>query len=100
MTNKEKEKTHFWINTYGECVYFSNYDSEIGYPSFHYEIACREFPNEKDPEDKLMDLGWIKVGSVVYHVPYSIKEPTQAQIDTLFDLKLLKNYRRELCIVI
>jgi len=58
--------------------------------SIHLLIADNLFPDVIDPDDYIMDLGWILIGSSVYNSPIIHKKPTQKQIDTLFDLGLLK----------
>ena len=46
---------------------------------------------QRHPKDFAMKQGWVMVGSRVYSEPIMQHEPTQAQIDTLYDLGL---YRR------
>ena len=54
--------------------------------SIHYEIADALFPGMGYPDDHLMKLGWVMVGSSVHSMPIIHKEASQSQLDTLFDL--------------
>lgn len=56
--------------------------------SFHYEIAKQIYPDVKSPDDVLMNLGWVMVGSCVYSIPIIHKKPTQAQLNKLDKLGL------------
>jgi hypothetical protein len=57
--------------------------------SIHLHIAEDLFPNVHNPDDYVCRLGWITIGSSVYSTPVCEKEPTQAQINTMFTLGLL-----------
>lgn len=79
----------YFISPTGRVVKYKGDDSE-DFISLHYAIAEKVVGgDEKYPDDVLMERGWILVGSSVYHFPYCYIEPTQKQIDALFDLGLL-----------
>lgn len=84
-TNRKKEQ--YWIDLYGKCHKFKGNDEDI--VSIHYEIAKLIYPNSNTPDDILMNLGWVLVGSSVYSCPIIHKKPTQAQINRLDKLNLL-----------
>lgn len=87
--NIERKKKEYWIDTSGNIHRFKG-DLKGEYTSFHSEIARQIHPDSTRPGDILMNLGWIMVGSTVYSCPIINKEPTQSQIDVLFDLDLYK----------
>ena len=89
--NTERQERQFFINAVGDVIRFKG-DLSEEYISLHYEIAHQEYPQLKYPEDFVTKkLGWITVGSTVYHTPIIEKKPTQAQINTLYDLGLLEH---------
>lgn len=55
--------------------------------SKHNEIAQTILPKANKPLDILMNQGWVIIGSH-FKAPYSAKEPTQSQINTLFDINI------------
>lgn len=85
--NQERVDTQYFIDLKGKIHrYKGSIDEDI--TSMHYRIAKQAFPELEYPEDHVKKLGWILVGSTVYHTPIIHKKPTQAQINTLYDLKL------------
>lgn len=88
---KERLKKQYYIDTYGDVHKVKdgvNYDQ---HSSIHYAISKNLYPDQEYPCDHVMNkLGWICVGSSVYNAPIINKKPTQKQLDTLFDLDLLK----------
>lgn len=88
-TNKERKQKEYWIDRSGKIHKFKG-DLGCEYASLHSEIASRFYPESNRPTDILMNLGWIMVGSTVYSHPIIHKKPSQAQIDTLFELGLYK----------
>lgn len=88
--NKERQKQQFYIDREGNVHrYMGDLSEEI--ISFHYQIAKSFFQESDNPEEVLRKLGWILVGSTVYHAPIIHKKPSQAQINRLFDLGLYNN---------
>lgn len=85
MKENRKENQYF-IDTIGKVHKFKGDDEDI--ISIHYEIAHKLYPNSERPDDLLMKLGWIMVGSSCYHQPIIHCKPTNAQLNKLFDLKL------------
>ena len=82
----------YYIDTFGnEHKYSGCVTDEI--ISIHFEIANSIYPNIDYPDDKLMELGWIKVGCSAHHTPIIDIEPTQAQINKMDKLNLLKYLR-------
>ena len=69
----------------GKLHYYKGDDPEP--ISKHHEIAQLILPDSKKPLDVLMNQGWIILGSI-FKSPYSAKEPTQSQVNTLFDLNI------------
>ncbi len=64
------------------------YKGEDLFPiSKHNEIAQTILPKADKPLDILMNQGWVIIGSH-FKAPYSAKEPTQSQKNTLFDLNI------------
>ena len=92
--NSERKKKEFWIDTYGKIHKFKG-DLSQEYTSLHAEIVYSLFPDKLRPEKYVDDLGWVKVASVVYGVPICYREPTQAQMNTLFDLGLFEKLHIE-----
>jgi hypothetical protein len=88
--NKERIDKQFFIDKKGIVhKYKGSMYAEI--TSMHYHIAQKLFPKivyPKSPDDYVMSLGWILVGSSVYHCPIIHKKPTDLQIKTLKDLDL------------
>jgi hypothetical protein len=77
----------YYIDRYGKVIkYKGSLSEEI--VSMHYRIAEQEFPNTPNPGDFVRKIGHILVGSV-YQNPIIDIQPTQAQINKLFDLGLL-----------
>ena len=85
--NKERRQKQYWIDRLGEIHKFEG-DLSLEYTSLHNEIAAQFYPESNRPTDILMDLGWVMVGSVVHPRPIIHKEPSQAQINKLFELDL------------
>ena len=83
---ENRKKEQYFIDRDGKCHKFKGDDSDI--ISIHYEIAHSLYPDAKNPDNILMNLGWILVGSSVYSSPIIHKKPTQAQINKLYDLNL------------
>lgn len=95
MKNRHDERleNQYFIDSTGtEHKFLGDAENTV---SIHYEIARSIYPDDDRPDDKLMELGWILMGSSVYSSPIIHKEPTQAQIDTLHNKGLLKR----LCIL-
>lgn len=87
--NTKRVDSEFWIDRTGKCHKFTG-DLSEQYTSFHSEIAQNLYPDSNRPTDILMGLGWILVGSTVYHHPIIDKKPSQAQINKLSELDLYK----------
>lgn len=90
-TAQEIIDSQFFIDPEGKvCKYIVGDDDVEEIISVHAAIAEQLFGhlNIDDPETYMMDLGWILVGSCVYHQPIIHKYPTQAQINTLDALNL------------
>lgn len=96
--NDWRIENQYWIDRRGKIHKLSSNTDLTDITSVHYEIARRIYPQVKYPEDVLSQLGWILVGSTIYHVAYiSEKHPTQAQINTCDRLELdlhIKTKRR------
>jgi hypothetical protein len=58
--------------------------------SIHEAIALQLFPHLKDAYSHVAKLGWIIIGSDIYQGPVAYNEPSQSQINTLFDLGQLE----------
>ncbi|MFW5847729.1 MAG: hypothetical protein ACOCVF_02305 [bacterium] len=86
--NLNKINKEFWIDRSGKIHKFKGDITVDGYVSFHSEIASRLFPQSNRATDILFNLGWVMVGSTVYHIPIIHKKPTQSQINTLDKLGL------------
>jgi hypothetical protein len=85
--NLERSNSQYYIDREGNVQkYKGDLNEEI--VSMHFRIAYDLFPESKDPEGILNRLGWIQVGSTVYHVPIIYRKPSQAQINKLFELEL------------
>ena len=85
--NKERQEKQFYIDREGIVrKYEGDLNDEI--ISIHYRIAKSFFSQSDNPEEVLRKLGWILVGSTVYHAPIIHKKPSQAQINKLFELDL------------
>ena len=88
--NMERIDVQFWIDRQG-IIHKYEGDMYKEVTSFHYEIASNLFPDIKypdSPDDFLMKLGCVLVGSTVYSTPIIHKRPTRAQIKTLDELDL------------
>jgi hypothetical protein len=84
-TNTERREIEFWIARDGKVhKYNGPLDEEI--VSMHSEIANELFPNHPRPKDMMMKTGWLMMGSVVYSTPIIDIAPSQAQLNTLFEL--------------
>lgn len=81
------KKNQYFIDTFGKCHKYKGNDKDI--VSIHYAIAKQIYPDAKNPDDVLMNLGWVMIGSSVYSTPIIHKKPTQDQINKLQDLGLL-----------
>lgn len=77
----ETAETEIWIDLDGKVHKNEIYTPDL--VSHHAEYAKQLYPDMDFPEDYLMRLGWIRV-SVISGI-CSGKEPTQAQLNTLFD---------------
>lgn len=84
--NNKRNQSKYWIDTTGKCHKFKGNSDDI--ISIHYQIAKKIYPESDNPDDVLMNLGWVMVGSSCYHCPIIHKNPTQSQINTLNDLDL------------
>ena len=97
MNNTERREKEYFIDRKGKIY---KYDGDLTETiiSMHLEIACQILGrnNHRSPDDALLNMGWCLVGSTCYHNPYLTREPSQAQINTLDKLGLLKR----LCIVV
>lgn len=87
---KKRLETQYFICPKGRVVKYKGDLDVMDITSVHYEIAASIYPDHLRPQDRLMREGWILVGSSVYYVPIIHKDPTQKQIDTLFELGLLE----------
>jgi hypothetical protein len=87
--SKERIEKEFWIDAEGQIHRWKGDIEETSdLLSLHHAIAAT-INHSKYPEDVLYDMGWIAIGSAAYG--NRIKgEPSQAQINTMFDL----GYRR------
>ena len=89
--NKERVDNEFFIDLQGKVVKLNINDPNIdlceSICSMHNEICEQVLPNHKDAETKLMNDGWVMVGSSVYNSPVAKKAPNGLQIQTLMDLK-------------
>lgn len=82
----QRYKRQYWIDTNGKIHNWKGAPKRAKeIISFHYEIAHKLYPDAKHPDDVLYSLGWIAVGVTSYGTIIK-KEPTQAQINTCFDL--------------
>ncbi|MFD0762992.1 hypothetical protein ACFQZW_12950 [Lutibacter aestuarii] len=83
--NKDRIDVQFFIDRRGNIhKYKGCMFKEV--VSMHYEIANNLFQNIKyprKPDDVVMNLGWILIGSSVYGSAIIKKKPTQAQIKAL-----------------
>ena len=89
--NLERVDNEFFIDLNGKVVKLNVNDPNIdlceSICSMHNEICEQVLPNNKDAETKLMNDGWVMVGSSVYNSPIAKIPPTGMQIQTLIDLK-------------
>ena len=88
--NTERQKDEYLIDRKGKIHRYLG-DLTKNIYSFHHAIARQVLGDDfkGDPLDHLyITLGWVMVGSSVYDCPIIDKEPSQAQIDMLFDLGL------------
>jgi hypothetical protein len=86
MSDREdRVNEEYFIDTFGkDHKYKGTCDEELeDIISLHYEIALAMFPEMRNPDDYLMNLGWIQIGSNCYHNPIAHRYPTQAQINAL-----------------
>ena len=85
MSPEERREKQFWILPTGKI---QKLRGNADVPSIHYEIAAKAFPDAKHPDDyAFYSKRWIKVGASGYGGrPVSNSLPTQAQIDSLFDI--------------
>lgn len=93
-TNTERVDNEYWIDTEGHIHKF-NGDLSEEYVSLHYVIVYNLFPNNPNPEKYVESIGWIKVGSTIYSGPITYVAPNESQINTLYDLGLLKKLEIE-----
>jgi hypothetical protein len=83
---KERRDSEFWIDTEGRIRKWKGSLKELdNFCSTHYAIGIRLYPKLERPEDYLHELNWISIGSAAYGRRIK-SEPTQAQINTLFEL--------------
>jgi len=99
---QDRVNKQFFIDRTGR-IYKYNGNMMKDVVSIHYEIAYKLFPNMDNPDDYLMKLGWVMVGSSVHSSPITHKKVSQSQLDTLFDLNQLKfsfhsQYEYAMCI--
>lgn len=87
-TEKEdRRKEQYFIDRDGRCHKFKGKGiNDI--VSVHYEIAKSLYPHLDSPDDALMKMGWVMIGSSVYNSPIIDKKPSQAQINKLHALGL------------
>jgi len=85
--NRERKRKEFWIDTNGKTHKLKG-DLTKEITSIHYQIAKSLFPELEYPDDHLMKLGWILVGSSVYSCPIINAKPTRKQLNKLFELEL------------
>jgi hypothetical protein len=82
----ERLEDQFWIDTFGKIHKLKihpRYTFEMA--SIHYEIAKRIVGRKiNNPQKHLENLGWIVVGSSTGS-NHTLKEPTQAQLNTLIE---------------
>ena len=84
---QERIEKQYFIDRKGICHKWKGTAKESKeYTSLHYGIAEQLFPDMDYPDDYLMKEGWVMMGSSCYTQPVMHCMPTQAQIDTLFDL--------------
>lgn len=71
-----------WITPEGERLFCPN-------PNDHMYAAAERFPESHNPERDAELSGWIKVTSCKWEgdcpAVYSVNEPTQKQLDALYD---------------
>ena len=79
----DRVNEEYFIDPFGKIYKYKGDDDLEEIISLHYEIAAEIYPNEKYPDDKLMKLGWLQIGSSCYNSPIMHKLPTQAQINTM-----------------
>lgn len=85
--NKSRIDKQYYIDRYGKVhKYKGDLSDEI--VSIHYRIAKSIYPDSDNPDDVLLGLGWIMVGSSCYHQPIIHRRATQSQINTLDKLDL------------
>jgi len=91
--NAERREKEYLIDREGKMHKYQGDLSKAIY-SFHYAIAEQVLGEDfENPEDHLyQNLGWIMVGSSVYNCAIIDKEPSQKQIDVLFDLGLYDRF--------
>lgn len=85
--NKERIDVQFYIDRYGKVHKYCG-PMDVSIVSMHYEIASAVYPHSDRPTDILDRLGWVMVGSTVYHCPIISKKATNRQIRTLEKLGL------------
>lgn len=89
-----RKDSQYFIDRLGNIIRLPqekcSYIIDIG--SVHYEIANYYYPELKYPDDYVMNLGWVLVGSSVYSVPYSLKVPSSRQVRTLKSLKMADRF--------
>lgn len=88
--NTKRLEEQYWIDRRGK-VYKYDGDLSEEIVSFHSEIAAQIYPDAERPDDILLKLGWVKVGATGYERPIIDKKPTQAQLDRLERLGLLRS---------
>ena len=89
-TSEELINTQYFIDPDGIVHKYKGNRDATEIISLHHEIADMLFGHLKinDCVTYMMDLGWILVGSSCYSCPIIHKYPSQAQINTLYDLNL------------
>lgn len=88
-TMAERVDAEFWIAPNGKTHKYKPTEDEtdpFSVNSLHESIARSLFPSIPRPGDYMGKIGWIAFGVLGDLAPTCYKEPTQSQINTLFDL--------------
>ena len=83
MNRENRKEEQFYIDRTGRTHKYKGNLKDGDVVSYHYEIAHKLYPGLRNPDDKLMELGWVLVGSSVYTHPIIHIKPTQAQVNRL-----------------
>ena len=76
-----RKENQYYIDRRGKCHKYNKNIEDI--VSVHYQIASKLYPDARNPDDVLMKLGWVMIGSSCYIHPIIRRKPTQSQINTL-----------------